>query len=123
MRMSHMDMMLGILQCGFLPSPLFSAPWVALGIFQIDWLHAADHGVTAEYLGNLLFYLLRKFPAKDNETRVKLLWADVQRFYDTSGAQDRINNLSPQTLRQTKKSPTLKASAAQATQTIRCCWR
>ena len=121
MRMSHMDMMLGILQRGFLPSPLFSAPWVTLGIFQIDWLHAADHGVTAEYLGNLLFYLLRKFPAKDNETRVKLLWADMQRFYDTSGTQDRINSLLPQTLRQDKKSPTLKASAAQATQTIRCC--
>jgi hypothetical protein len=62
-----------ILESGHSISPLLSSPGVQLQIFRIDWLHAADQEVTADFLGNLLLLLTTKYAGKDVKERVAIL--------------------------------------------------
>ena len=39
---------------GIAINPIFSVAGIILEIFRIDWLHAVDLGVAADFLGNLL---------------------------------------------------------------------
>ena len=73
-RLSHMDMMQRILEEGSQPSPLFRAPYVTTSIFKMDWLHAADHGVTADFLGNLFWMVLPKMGGRSRKIQCQRLW-------------------------------------------------
>ena len=42
-------------------SPLLQVPWVTNEIFRVDWLHAADQGVTAEIVSDLPDPILDRF--------------------------------------------------------------
>jgi len=57
-------------------SPLFFAPWVNHKLFRKDWLHIADQGVGADFLGNLLWLALDKMPGSNRPARcVALFWS------------------------------------------------
>ena len=94
-------------------SPLCSAPGVELQIFRIDWLHAADQGVTADFVGNLLLLLSTKYAGNNVKDRVAILWGKIQEFYNEFDVQDRLQNLVDTMLKQPKQAPKLRASAAQ----------
>ena len=102
-----------ILENGAKISPLFTIPWVTKDLCRIDWLHCADQGVTADWLGNLFIMFVSKMEGGSHATRVNALWDRVQQFYTEKSVGDRLHNLLPTMLKQPKKSPKLRGSAAQ----------
>ena len=42
-------------------SPIFGIHGVTNKIFRVDWLHAVDHGIGADFLGNLFAMIMNKF--------------------------------------------------------------
>ena len=79
-RLSHWDLMQRILENGQTVSPIFSVPWLTIAAFRIDWLHAADQGVTVSFLGNLFVLLRNKLPGPTIEARTQLLWELIQEY-------------------------------------------
>ena len=73
-RMTHFQLMVRILQNGCTISSIFKIPWILSDIFRIDWLHCADLGCTADFLGNILLLCSTKLPGPSREERVKALW-------------------------------------------------
>ena len=109
---SHWGLLQFILECGHVVSPLFNAPGVTMSIFRVDWLHAADQGVTADFLGNLLILLSTKCTGNNHQERVADLWGKIQSWYSENNIEDRLQNLVDTMLKQPKKAPKLRASAA-----------
>ena len=112
-RLSHWQVLRRILDEGKRVSPLLQAPWVTTDIFRIDWLHCADQGVTADYLANLFRVIASKLPGANIKERTADLWRRIQLKYEAGDVQDRLQNLLPTMLKQPKKAPKLRASAAQ----------
>ena len=52
--LSHAECIFRILRSRGKVSPLLTAPWVKICIFRMDWLHVADLGVAADFIGNFL---------------------------------------------------------------------
>lgn len=92
---------------------MFEAPFVTTSIFRIDWLHCADQGCAADYLGNILLLCAGKLPGNNLKAKCLVLWGKVQEFYKEESVQDRLQNLTLTMLKQPKKAPKLRASAAQ----------
>ena len=53
-RLSHWDLIHRIRRNNVEVSPLCSSPFLKGSCFKIDWLHAVDQGVGADFLGNFL---------------------------------------------------------------------
>lgn len=104
--------MASILERGATISPLFTIPWVTKDLCRIDWLHCADQGITADWLGNIFKMFLEKLPGRSIEDRVTSLWTRVQEFYDQNNVQDRLQNLTRKMIKQPKKAPKLRGGAA-----------
>ena len=103
--MSHWELVGRILENGHLVPPLLQAPWVDSSIFRIDWLHCADQGVAADFLGNLLQALQRKCRGRNVSERMESLWQKVQDFYKAKGVEDRLQALTAGMVQQPKKVP------------------
>ncbi len=73
-RMSHWDLLAWILRVSGHVNPIFSIPWIRSSIFKMDWLHAADHGATADFMGNTLWELQKKMVGRNKVVRVAALW-------------------------------------------------
>lgn len=101
-------------------SALFSCPGMDLDAFQIDWLHAVDLGVAADFMGNLMYYILPKFPGTNQQERCSAMFRNIQAYYRTTSPGNRLDNLTPLMLRKVSKktskmgSPKLRASAGEA---------
>ena len=55
---------------GKMPSPIFACFGIFNHLFKCDWLHCADQGVTADFLGNLFAYLVKeKMPGSNVHER------------------------------------------------------
>ena len=96
-------------------SPLLEAPWVTKEIFRPDWLHACDLGVAAEFIGNLFYRLISNdvvLEGRSKKKRVKVLWSFIQSYYEDNDVKDRLNNLTQEKIKASKKKPKLKGSAA-----------
>ena len=74
-------------------SPIFSVYGVFTYLFRIDWLHAVDMGVGADFLGNLFVLLEKKMPGRNKAVRRQLLWQECQEYYDTHEVEDRVKSL------------------------------
>ncbi len=72
--MTHYELLRRIIDNGQTISPLMFAPWVKSSIFKMDWLHAADQGCAADFLGNTLLLIASKLPGRDKPARVDELW-------------------------------------------------
>ena len=54
-------------------SPFMSLPGISANSFAINWLHTADLGVGADFLGNVIYFLATKhFPGSTLEANVFL---------------------------------------------------
>ena len=89
------DALADILERSETLSPLFSSPWFSMSIFRLDWLHIADLGTTADFIGSLFsLILLPRMPGTNDKSRCSSLFLQIKRFYDSAGTENRINNLT-----------------------------
>ncbi len=79
-------------------------------IFKMDWLHAADQGITADFIGNVLFQLVAKFDGSKDE-KYSGLFAQIQEYYEDENVQDRLDHLRP-TFIEGRQGMKLRCSAA-----------
>ena len=94
-------------------SPLFTVFGVFNTLFKVDWLHAVDQGVGADFLGNLFAMLLAKMTGSNKHERVDDLWKHMQKYYDANGIQDRMPVFDVNSIGGKKNSPPkLRSSAA-----------
>jgi hypothetical protein len=94
-------------------SPIFSVPHFKADIFQIDWLHTADLGVTANFLGNLFLEALSKYPGRSQKEQCSALFVDVVKYYKDNQITSRLDNLYPSMICQSGKQPKLRGKAAE----------
>ncbi len=73
-RLTHFGLMARILANGCNISAIFLIPWIDASIFRIDWLHCADIGCIADWMGNFLLLCARKMPGTNHTERVAELW-------------------------------------------------
>ncbi len=74
-RLTHADFITRQYQQSKLVSKIFSAPYVETCIFRIDWLHAVDQGVAADFMGNLFWLCLDKYPGANRKVpSIGALW-------------------------------------------------
>ena len=102
-----------VLRGGKSISPIFRVPWLTLRCFRIDWLHAADLGVSPTFLGNLFYVVSTKLDGRTFKDRIQGLWERVQDHYMRNDIEDRMQNLTPTMVRQAGKAPKLRCNAAQ----------
>ena len=74
---------------------LLEAPWVKTDIFKMDWLHAADQGITADFIGNVFHHWVQNdvFPGSTKDDRYAQLWQEIQAWYEEEQVQDRLDAL------------------------------
>jgi hypothetical protein len=112
-RLTHLQLLEKILANGIPISPLLLVPWCSSAIFRVDWLHAADQGVTADWLGHLFKLLISRLDGASVSSRTAAFWLRLQNWYKVRKIEDRLQNLVPTMIQQPKKAPKLRASGAQ----------
>jgi len=100
-------------------SPIFGVMGVVNAIFKIDWLHCADKGIAADFLGNLFEYLImeKKIPGATIADRCTTLGEQAGNFYDEHDVKDRLKSFQRkawESVKMTTRPPSLKGNAASA---------
>ena len=113
-RLSHFDMAKRMMEKGLVMSPLFSSPCFRISCFLVDWLHCADLGVTSDFLAGFFLLVCTKLPGASLASRVNSLWLSMQEFYKRTNVTSRLDMLKVSMLKQPKKTPKLRAKAAEA---------
>ena len=116
------DVILSILEANKLLSPIFRIPWFHIGIFRIDWLHAADQGVAADWIGNVFNYLVKHFyTGKNKNIRLQKLSKDVKLYYEREEIHksDRFDNLVFGLFLKKGSPPKLRCSAAKCRKLVK----
>ena len=103
---------------------LLEAPWVKTSIFKMDWLHAADQGITADFIGNVFHHFVQseQIPCADigkplrtaklrTAARYQQLHLDMQEWYAEQGVADRMDALKPSFV-EARQGMKLRTSAA-----------
>ena len=107
-----------ILEGGNDINPLFSSPGFTSQQVLLDWLHTMDLGVTADFLGNLFYHLVRGpdyIEGSTQEQRVRNLFVTMQAYNKEGQPSSRLQNLTLLMIRKsTSSSPKLRAKAAEA---------
>ena len=103
-------------------NPIFAVSGITLEIFRIDWLHAVDLGVGADFLGNLLWMIAEKMPAPNQDSRVKLLQTEVNNYYAAHGIKDQIKKITKNTIRPDAKDPPQAALQRNTMQGVGLLW-
>ena len=86
--------------------------FIGVSCFRTDWLHTADLGIAADFLGQLFWKCLRKLQGRNIKEKVNTLWGLMQHFYQTNKSTDRLQGLSPGMLKAAGKHPKLRSQAA-----------
>lgn len=112
-RLTHWQLLNRIREQGHEVSPIFSIPFIQSNLFLVDWLHAADQGISAVFLASLFFYMLPKFPGQTDAQRISALFLQIRAYYDREHVESRLDNLTLNMLGK-KTKPKLRAKAAEA---------
>ena len=97
-------------------SPLMSAPGLTLDTFKLDWLHIADLGVGADWLGQLFSVLMTKMPGGTKAQRLAELWRQIQTLYKLPEfkTSSQLDDLSETMIKSRDAvAPKLRANAAE----------
>lgn len=113
MPLTHWDLMARMLQQYGSISPIFKCPYFVSGCFQMDWLHAVDLGVSAQFLGNLFWLCLPKLAGNTLQDRVGSLFQLIQQYYRDTDAENQLDALTVLMLCQPKKGPKLRGRAGE----------
>lgn len=92
--------------------PLLGLPGVTKKIFRRDWLHGADLGVGADWLGNVFEVLSEAMPGANRKQRCNELWNLIQAYYAENGITDKLLSFKYTTFKQKKAQPKLRGGAA-----------
>lgn len=94
--------------------PLFSVFGIYNTLFKVDWLHCADQGVAADFLGNLFEYVVRNLlPGSNQDLRCDRLRELIMKFYDENNVQDKLKEFAMKSFQGTTTlPPKLKGNAA-----------
>ena len=114
-RKSKADLILHMLQNNVPISPMLSIPWVDQDCWRVDWLHACDMGVSADYIGQLFYRLiqLKKLSGETQAKRADSLFKKLNEWYEQNPDADRIHSFSMLTIKSKKaKLPRMKCQAA-----------
>ena len=95
--------------------PIFSIFGVETYLFRVDWLHALDQGIGADFAGNVFEALLPKLPGSNRDARCHALNKKIQLYYERRGTEDRLKNFRLASFQRPSgtQSAKLKGSAAQ----------
>ena len=94
-RLSHYDVIARIRGQGKTCCPLMSLPFFRVEeICRVDWLHAMDLGVTADFLGQVLIFVLNKEPGVNAEQRLQGLKDRLEGAYARAASGVKIDNLT-----------------------------
>ena len=94
---------------GITPTPQHNAPGVRSSIFRLDWLHVADLGVSADWLGGLFTFLAEhKFPGRSFAAKLSGLWQRIQQLYRVHLPAARLDQLTDKMLNRGSPSPKLR---------------
>ena len=120
-----MDFFLRQRQQGKLLSKLFAVPGFGTSCCKVDFLHCCDLGITSDWMGSLLSYIQsEKIRGASKLVRCTKLFADIDAWYRSNNAQDRLPKLLPTMLREEVKgkikSPKLRAKAGEARTLVPC---
>ena len=113
-RLSHHECLERIINDGGSVSPAFAIPWMTTSTLRIDWLHCADQGVAAVFLGGLFhMYMCDRANGPNEEARCARLWIEIQAFYAENHTNDRLNNLTLTMVKPKKGAIVLSANGAE----------
>ena len=93
-RLDHWPLIARIRVQGKSPSPLFGCPGFHTKLCRLDWLHVADLGVAADWLGQLFLFLQRKFPGRSMKASIANLWIRIQALYKEYGSESKLDDLT-----------------------------
>lgn len=114
-RRSHWQLLDMWRQQGIQPSPIIGAPWFSSAVFQLDWLHVMDIGVTLDFLANAFLVLLRRYPQPTLRERTQAMFRSIQEYYKREKIDSRLETLTPNMLQQkATQPPKLRARGAVA---------
>ena len=113
---SHADFLVRQAAAGLSMCTIFSSPGLTVECCKFDWLHAADQGVTADFLGNLFKHLLEyKYIGLKEQSKCTKLYLDIARWYQDHTVQAKLPTLTPTMVQLTAaRPPKLRAKAAEA---------
>ena len=113
-RLQGYDGLLRLLEEGEEMSPLFSIPFMTMASLRIDWLHVADQGISAVFMGGLFHMVLSDRSVGPNEeVWCGWLWGQIRTFYDDNQTVDRLHTLTVTMVKPKKGSIELAGSGAQ----------
>ena len=93
-------------------SPALSLPGITIDVFKIDWLHAVDIGVGADFAGALLWHILKKLPGHGRKEKSDAMWELIQAHYDANDTPDRLHDFTERTVKARKAYPKFRGQAA-----------
>ena len=98
-------------------SPIFGIPGVVTSLSLFDWLHCADQGVGADFLGNVCWLLMLREEGNSLKTKCSNFFLKIDAYYQENDIPrgSRLPTLTPTMLRKkATAAPKLRASAAAA---------
>jgi hypothetical protein len=113
-RLSHWDMLARWREQGVKPCTIIGAPFFDMRIFQLDWLHVMDLGVSCEFMGNVFTLLLKHYPGPNQKARAQELYKAMVEYYTRTGTDSRLDTLTLTMLQKTGAPPKLRARGAEA---------
>ena len=118
--LTHEDFIRRQREHGFKISSIFSIPGLKHLCIKHDWLHAADIGISADFLGGTFQYLIDKYMAGDGKIqKCSNLFAEMRDFYSANNSENRLLRLTPGMLTKDSKKnkskgwPKLRAKAGE----------
>ena len=96
--------------------PLLSLRGFTKSRFRRDWLHGADQGVGADFLGNVFEELMHLMPGRNRKEKYEALGEIINVWYDENHIHDRLYSFKYSTFKQKKAQPKLRGGAAM----VRC---
>ena len=102
-RCSHWQLAERIRAKGDCTSPIFSSPCFRTTCIKVDWLHCVDLGVAADFLGSLLYTVIKKMPGRSEDAKVRDMFSEMQDYYRERAGDSQLDNLTKLMLKQPKK--------------------
>lgn len=113
-RLTHFELLNQWRLAEVTPSPIVGAPFFSTKLFQLDWLHVMDLGVTCDFLGNLFLMLLAYCDGGSRKEKVKTLYRRIRQYYVTERIGSRLDTLTEKMLLKRGGHAKLRARGAEA---------
>ena len=100
-------------------SAFFGIPGVTTACIKTDWLHVMDLGVSSDWVGSILFFLMeKKIPGNSRADKCATIYQDLKDYYNrTPDCDSRLPKLTPTMLRfednGRRKTPKIRAKAGE----------